>query len=66
MSSGSAKVLEKINKARSDNRTIIYLDETWYHTYDTLSEFIILIIKKNIPLNKGKRITILYAGSGNS
>lgn len=58
--------LEKINKARSENRTIIYLDETWYDTHDTPSKGWTDKSKKchtKAPSNKGKRITILHAGS---
>lgn len=58
--------LEKINTARSENRTIIYLDETWYDTHDTPSKGWVDGSKKcytKAPSNKGKRITILHAGS---
>lgn len=58
--------LEKISTARSENRTIIYLDETWYDTHDTPSKGWIDNSKKcytKAPANRGKRITILHAGS---
>lgn len=57
-----------IQQYRSENRPIIYLDETWYDTHDTSKKGWIDASKHSTtkaPSNKGKRITILHAGSEN-
>lgn len=58
--------LKKIEEYRNQKRPVIYLDETWFDTHDT--------VKKgwtdgsnrcrlDVPSNRGKRIIILHAGS---
>lgn len=58
--------INSIREYRSANRPIIYLDETWFDTHDTpnkgwtdMSEY----CQSKAPSNKGKRITIIHAGS---
>lgn len=58
--------LQEIKKYRSENRRIIYLDETWFDTHDTVSKGWVDSSKNcqtKAPSNKGKRITIIHAGS---
>lgn len=58
--------LIKIREYRSLSRPIIYLDETWFDTHETpLKGWSDLSNKcqSKAPSNKGKRITILHAGS---
>lgn len=60
--------LQKIKKYRSEDRPIIYLDETWFDTHDTVRKGWVDRSTKcqtKAPSNKGKRITILHAGSEN-
>ncbi|MGH9701240.1 MAG: transposase [Candidatus Acidiferrales bacterium] len=60
--------LEQIKKHRTQNRPIVYLDETWFDTHDTVSKGWVDCSTKcqtKAPSNKGKRITILHAGSEN-
>ncbi|KAJ8921609.1 hypothetical protein NQ315_010517 [Exocentrus adspersus] len=60
--------LERIKKFRSENKSIIYLDETWFDTHGTVSKGWVDNSGKcqtKAPNNKGKRITILHAGSEN-
>lgn len=60
--------LQEIKKYRSENRSIIYLDETWFDTHDTVSKGWVdssKNCKTKAPSNKGKRITIIHAGSEN-
>lgn len=63
-----SKYLTEIRKYRRENRSIIYLDETWYDTHDTVSKGWVDQSDKcrtRAPSNRGKRITILHAGSEN-
>lgn len=58
--------LKSIKKYRLENRPIIYLDETWFDTHDTPAKGWVDPSGKcqtKAPSNKGKRITILHAGS---
>lgn len=58
--------LQAIKRYRLDNRSIIYLDETWFDTHDTVSKGWVdstQNCRTKAPSNKGKRITILHAGS---
>lgn len=58
--------LQEIKKYRSENRCIVYLDETWFDTHDTVSKGWVDSSKNcqtKAPSNKGKRITIIHAGS---
>lgn len=58
--------LTKIAEYRSKNRPIIYLDETWFDTHDTPSKGWVDSsdrCKTKAPSNRGKRITIIHAGS---
>lgn len=60
--------ITSIRKYRSENRPIIYLDETWFDTHETPSKGWSDSSGKcttKAPSNKGKRITILHAGSEN-
>lgn len=60
--------LQQIKQYRVEKRPIIYLDETWYDTHDTVSRGWVDLSTKcqtKAPSNKGKRITILHAGSEN-
>lgn len=60
--------LTTVQKYRAENRPIIYLDETWYDTHDTVSKGWVDSsgrCKTKAPSNKGKRITILHAGTEN-
>ena len=58
--------LSEIRKYRSENRPIIYIDETWFDTHDTVGkgwDDSSGNCQTKAPLNKGKRITIIHAGS---
>lgn len=60
--------ITSVRKYRSENRPIIYLDETWFDTHETPSKGWSDSsdkCKTKAPSNKGKRITILHAGSEN-
>jgi transposase len=62
------KYLTGIRQYRAENRPIIYLDETWFDTHDTAKKGWDDCSKKcqtKAPSNKGKRITIIHAGSEN-
>lgn len=62
------KYLTSIKQYRLENRPIIYLDETWFDTHDTPKNEWKTFSKKcqtKAPSNKGKRITIIHAGSEN-
>lgn len=58
--------LQQIKKYRSENRSIFYLDETWFDTHDTVSKGWVdssSNCQTKAPSNKGKRITVIHAGS---
>lgn len=58
--------LSKIKQYREEQRSIIYLDETWFDTHDTPSKGWVDSSSKcrtNAPSNRGQRITIIHAGS---
>jgi transposase len=58
--------LQEIKRYRLENRSIIYLDETWFDTHDTVSKGWVdssQNCQTKAPSNKGKRITIIHAGS---
>lgn len=58
--------LAELRKFREENRPIIYLDETWYDTHDTLSKSWTdgsTNCTAKVPVSRGKRIIILHAGS---
>lgn len=60
------KYLYEIEKAREENKNIIYLDETWYDTHDTVKKGFVDGTRKckiDVPPSRGKRIIILHAGS---
>lgn len=60
--------LRKIKEYRESNRTIIYLDETWFDTHDTVNFGWVDTTQKctlNAPCSRGKRVIILHAGSEN-
>lgn len=60
--------LRKIKEYRESNRTIIYLDETWFDTHDTVSYGWVDTTQNcslNAPCSRGKRVIILHAGSKN-
>lgn len=60
--------LNETKKYREENRCIVYLDETWYDTHDTVSKGWTDLSGNcimQVPTNKGKRITILHAGTEN-
>lgn len=62
------KYLTAVKQFREKNRPIIYLDETWFDTHDTPKKGWDDSSKNcqtKAPSNKGKRITILHAGSEN-
>lgn len=62
------KYLTAIKQYRVENRPIIYLDETWFDTHDTSRKGWNDFSKKcqtKAPSNKGKRVTIIHAGSEN-
>lgn len=54
--------LREIKKFRSEKRSIVYLDETWFDTHDTVKKGWVDLSEKcqsKAPSNKGKRITII-------
>lgn len=58
--------INSIREYRTANRPIIYLDETWFDTHDTPSKGwtdMSQYCQSKAPANKGKRITIIHAGS---
>ena len=58
--------LQKIEKARAENRPIFYLDETWMDTHEITDKGWIDdsgMCRLNVPPSRGQRITILHAGS---
>uniref|UniRef100_A0A6P7H1A1 Uncharacterized protein LOC114349106 n=1 Tax=Diabrotica virgifera virgifera TaxID=50390 RepID=A0A6P7H1A1_DIAVI len=61
--------LEKIQEYRDQQRTIYYLDETWYDTHDTASKGWTDGSRrcqlKDIPPNKGSQMIIVHCGSAN-
>ncbi|XP_050505181.1 uncharacterized protein LOC126883577 [Diabrotica virgifera virgifera] len=60
--------ITSIRKFRSENHPIIYLDETWFDTHSTRPKGFADPsgkCKTKAPSSKGKRITILHAGSEN-
>lgn len=60
--------ITSIRKYRTEDRPIIYLDETWFDTHATPSKGwsdSSSRCQTKAPSNKGKRITILHAGSEN-
>ena len=60
--------LIKINEYRESGRDIVYLDETWFDTHDVPSKGWVDSsdhCRTKAPSNKGKRITILHAGTKN-
>lgn len=60
--------LREIKKYRELNRNIVYLDETWFDTHDTVKYGWVDDSKKcvlNTPCSRGKRIIILHAGNEN-
>lgn len=62
------KYLNEIQIKRSQGKHIIYLDETWYDTHDTLKKGYRDESGKcvtNAPCSRGKRLIILHAGSEN-
>lgn len=62
------KYLNEIQIHRSQGKQIIYLDETWYDTHDTLKKGYRDESGKcvtNAPCSRGKRLIILHAGSEN-
>jgi hypothetical protein len=63
------RYLSEVKKRRDDGKLLIYLDETWFHSYDTMQKGWV-DNKSNkcaldIPPGKGHRIIILHAGSQN-
>lgn len=57
--------LVKIKQYRLENRPIVYLDETWYDSHDTVSKSWVDNSKNCVvkfPVSRGKRIIILHAG----
>jgi transposase len=62
------RFLIAIRQYRDENRQIIYLDETWFDTHDTAKKGWSDSSRNcntKAPSNKGKRITIIHAGSEN-
>lgn len=60
--------LSKIDNFRQENRSIFYLDETWFDTHDTVKKGWVNNSPKcklDVPSSRGKRITILHCGSEN-
>ncbi|KAJ8940711.1 hypothetical protein NQ318_009114 [Aromia moschata] len=58
--------LRKIKGYRDSNRTLIYLDETWFDTHDVVKYGWVDDTKNcslNTPCSRGKRVIILHAGS---
>lgn len=58
--------IRKIRQFRSENRNIVYLDETWYDTHDVITRGWVDDSKKcrlDTPVARGKRIIILAAGN---
>ena len=57
-----------IDQYRKEGRNIVYLDETWFDTYDTPKKGWVDLLEKcqnNAPLNKDRRITIIPDGTKN-
>lgn len=57
--------IRAIGKYREEGRNIVYLDETWYDTHDTIKKSWTndsKLCKFDVPCNKGKRIIILHCG----
>lgn len=57
-----------INEYRENGREIVYLDETWFDTHDVPKKGWVDSsgnCTTNAPSNKGKRITIIHAGTKN-
>jgi transposase len=65
--SGGAEYLEKIKKFREEERSIYYLDETWYDTHDTAkkgwTDSSNKCVLKDVPPNRGSRMIIIHCGS---
>ena len=61
--------LRKITAARNMNREIVFLDETWIDSNSYSDRQWIAsqndehLIKRTLPINKGKRFIVLHAGS---
>lgn len=58
--------LKAIEEYRRQNMPIVYLDETWYDTHDTISKGWVDNSRRcvlNVPPNRGKRIILLHAGT---
>jgi hypothetical protein len=58
--------LVEIQKCREENKTIYFLDETWYDSHDVVKKGWVDGSKKcvlDVKPGKGKRIIILHAGS---
>lgn len=61
-----ARYLKEIHEIRKKNLPIIYLDETWFDSHDTVNKGWTDGSGKcamNVPPSRGKRIIILHAGS---
>lgn len=62
------RYLTKIEECRRQNRSIFYLDETWYDTHDTVKKGWTDGTGKcriDVPPSRGKRIIILHVGNEN-
>ena len=60
------KYLLEIEKYRSQGYLIVYLDETWFDSHDTVKKIWTDCTKESAlsaPVSKGKRVVICHAGS---
>lgn len=59
------RYLEQITKYREEHRQIVYLDETWYDTHDTVRKGWTdgsRMCTPTMPANKGSRLIIVHCG----
>ena len=62
------KYLLEIAKYRAQNYLIVYLDEAWYNSHDTVQKIWTDFSKESnlylsAPVSKGKTVVICHAGS---
>ena len=58
--------LRKESKYRAENYLIVYLDQTWYNSHDTVKEIWTDSSKESnlsTPISQVKRVVIYHAGS---